>query len=95
MKIEILKLGNEGTPHIKLTGQSVKDAVALGSLAEKCHHQGLAYSSNTGNDDLPESTAPYVCLALVRTRRDPDAVNAKKEEIIDEEDEDDDADATD
>ena len=59
MKIELLKLGAEDEPHIKLLSETTADAVALGGLAEKCNNRGIHYSSNVGAlaDDTSASPA--------------------------------------
>lgn len=62
MKVELTALGPDNSPYLLLTGQSIIDAVALGSLVEKCAIQGISYSSNTGV--LSAGDAPYVSLQL-------------------------------
>jgi hypothetical protein len=62
MKVELTALGPDNSPYLLLTGQCIIDAVALGSLSEKCASQGISYSSNT--DVLTDDTAPYVSLQL-------------------------------
>lgn len=62
MKVELKELGPNNDPYLILTAQGVLDAVAIGSLVEKCASRGISYSSNTSV--LADGDFPYLSLQL-------------------------------